>query len=333
MLEYSDIFFLILICDNMIEINYEIIKNNIRNLGVNDYVVLKSNAYGFGFCEVLDIAINEGMTKFCVIDLNDAIYIKNKYPFAIVLLLGVFNKLDIDKYEMYEIDISINDLDELLFILDRNINIQLAVNTGMNRFGVRPYEIDTFLKLIKNSDLKLTGVYSHNATQNYEFINSQLEAFFYVCKELSKELDIHYASSSLIGKKIKFANCCRIGDALYYNAFSIFGKIVKINYVEKDEFIGYGYSYRMRKNSYIGIIDIGYADGLERNSNGFLVYINNKYYHLIGKACMNYSFVLLDDKVRVGDKVHFISPYNNIINYEKFFGKCSHEIYMNFLKK
>ena len=89
----------------------------------------------------------------------------------------------------------------------------------------------------------------------------------------------------------------------------------------------------MKNDGYIGVIDLGYADGLVTKCGGFLVYIDNKYYRLIGKACMNHTFVLIDDKVKVGDTVHFISPYNNIINYENFFGLTSHEVYLAFLKK
>jgi alanine racemase len=160
-----------------------------------------------------------------------------------------------------------------------------------------------------------------------------LEAFYYAVKDLNG-IDIHFAASSLIDGKVHYQNCRRVGDILYHGALLISGKILKVNYINKGEYIGYDYSYQMKKNSYVGIIDIGYADGLERNCNGFSVCINNKYYYLIGKACMNSCFVLLnDEKVNVGSEVFFISCYNNILNYQQFFGKISHEIYLSFLKK
>ena len=203
----------------------------------------------------------------------------------------------------------------------------------MNRFGILPKDVNRCLAIINEMNLKLTGIYSHNAGSNKELINSQLESFYYAVKDL-KDVDIHYAASSLIDNDIKYQTCKRIGDFIYQNAFTVTGKILKVNYVEKHEYIGYDYAYQMKKNAYIGVIDLGYADGLDRNCNGFLVYVRNKYYHLIGKACMNHSFVLLnDDKLDIGDIVHIISSYNNISNYERFFGKTRHEIYLSFLKK
>ena len=97
----------------MININYEKIKENLLKFDLNTYLVLKSNAYGFGFRRVLDLAIEASLYKFCVIDLLDAIYIKEKYPFARVLLLGIFDSSSLLIYEQYGIEISINNIEEL----------------------------------------------------------------------------------------------------------------------------------------------------------------------------------------------------------------------------
>ena len=316
----------------MIEISYNKIKENILSFDLNTYLVLKSNAYGFGFRRILDIAVECSINKFCVIDLMDAIYIKEKYPFTRVLLLGIFDMDQILIYEKYDIELSINDIIEIEKLKEYKINVQLKINSGMNRFGINPTDIDRALTLISENNLKLVGIYSHNATNNKKIIKQQKEAFFYAAKKVNN-IDIHYGASSLINEINTIYNSKRIGEAIYNNALNVYGKIVKINYVLKGEYIGYDYGYKMTKDGYIGIIDIGYADGLERKCEGFLVYIGKNYYPLIGKACMNYSFVLVDDSVKIFDKVHIISLYNNISNYENFFGKIKHEIYLRFLLK
>lgn len=316
----------------MIKINYEVIRENIKKISKNDYIVLKSNAYGFDFKEVLKLAIAEGIYKFCVISIDDAIYIRETYPFTKVLMLGVFDNCLRLAYEKYQIEVSINDLDEIENLKDYKINVQIKINSGMNRFGIKALDIIRCLTLIEEYNLRITGIYSHNATKNKEFIQEQLEAFYYASKQ-NLDLDVHFSASSLMNEEIKFVNCKRIGDAIFHNALIVFGKILKINYINKGEHIGYDYSYQLKKDSYVGVIDIGYADGLERNCNGFLVYIKNRYYYLIAKACMNYCFVLIDDSVKVGEIVHFISSYNNINNYINYFGKIPHEIYLSFLNK
>lgn len=314
----------------MVEINYSVIESNICKCSKNDYLVLKSNAYGFNLDKVLEIAVKRDYHKFAIILLEDAIKIREYDNNAKILLLGVFDPKQIYTYERYNIDISINDLIEFKYLYMHKVNIQIAVNTGMNRFGINPEEVFKALMMIKKTSLNLTGIYSHNATSISNHIINQIEAFKYAIRGIDG-IDIHYAASSLFLNKS--FNARRIGDLLYTNSFAVYGKIIKINKVKAGSYIGYEYAYKLKKTSYVGIIDFGYADGLVRKCSGLIVYIKNRYYHLIGLACMNHSFVLLnDDFHKVGEKVHFISSYNHIVNYEKFTGKTSHEIYFDFLK-
>ena len=312
------------------QLDYEKIKENISLLNKNDYLVLKSNAYGFGFKKVLKLAINLNMRKFALIDINDCIYIKKNYPEAIVLLLGPINKNNLFLCEKYQIIVTITSLDEIELLLNYKLNIQIEINSGMNRFGIRDYQFDEAIKLLENSSLTLFGIYSHNATKDLKHINKQMEVFNNVIKNKDM-LDFHFQSSSL--NDLTYLISKRIGNALYKDALRVSGKIIKINYCYKGEYIGYDYSYQFEKDSYVGVIDVGYADGLDRYCGGFKVYIKDKYYPLIGRACMNNCFVLLDDAIFLNEEVVFIGKENNIRNYESFFNKISHEVYLSFLKK
>ena len=313
-------------------INFEKIKQNILSLSKNDYIVLKSNAYGFGFEEILQLALSIGMHKFALIDINECIYIKNYYPHTTVLLLGRVNEKILVLCEKYQIEVTITDLDDIKLLSKYRINVQIEINSGMNRFGIRNSQMNTILTLLKDTNLTPTGIYSHNATNNPKYIDNQIACFYEVVRG-KKDLDIHFQSSSLKDLNLEFITAKRIGAAIYKDALKVSGRIIKINYCLKDEYIGYDYNYQFSKDSYVGVIDIGYADGLDRNCSGFLVYINGKYYPLIGKACMNNSFVLLEDNSNLNEEVIFIGEENNIANYEKHFHKISHEIYLSCLKK
>lgn len=316
----------------MIKIDYEAIRNNISKLKNSDYIILKSNAYGFGFKEVLEIAIDEGMYKFGVIDLEYAIYIKTNYPNIRVLLLGPVNKEDIGICERYQIEVTITNVEDVEILNNYNLDVQIEINSGMNRFGIEAVDIDRTLNLINPDKLKLVGVYSHNATKNLFNINNQLEAFYYGLKNIG-DVDIHFLSTTLKDMNIKRQTSRRIGEFIYSDALTVFGKIISIKYVEEGEYVGYDYSYQMKFGGYIGVIDIGYSDGLERNCDGFLVFIDNAYYPLVGKSCMNYSFVLLESDLLLGYEAQFIGKSNKIKNYEIKFNKISHEIFVSFLKR
>lgn len=315
----------------MINVNEEMIKNNIMRCHKEDYFVLKSNAYGFGLSRVASLLASLGYHKYAVLTLDEAITIRELDPSGTILLLGVLENDKIFLYEKYGITVSINDFKDLKSLYMHKLKIQIAVNTGMNRFGIRPTEVKEMVNLIRKTSLELMGIYSHNATNDLMHIMGQEEAFKYALRATTG-LEAHFAATPLShDSKYKI---CRIGKGMYQNALSVYGKIVKINHLEKDEYVGYDYAYKMPYDGYIGVIDLGYADGLVRHIDGFLVYINNRYYHMVGLACMNHSFVLLDnDNIKEGALVHFISPFNNQINYETFTGLSAYEIYLGFLKK
>ncbi len=314
------------------KIDYEKIKENILSLNKNDYLVLKSNAYGFGLKKVLKLALSLKMYKFALIDIKDCIYIKKYYPETIVLLLGVANDNDLSLCEKYNIEVTISDVNDIFKLLKYNLNVQIEINSGMNRFGIRNYQLEEVLKKLDDSSLNLVGLYSHNATKDLDHINEQVELFTNVI-EHKNNLDFHFQSSSIKDLKLNCFTSKRIGNALYRDALRVIGRIIKINYCLIDEYIGYDYSYQFKENSFIGVINIGYADGLERGCEGFKVYINKNFYSLIGKACMNNCFVLLDSVDFLNSEVVFIGKENDISNYESFFNKISHEVYLSFLKK
>lgn len=313
------------------KIDYEKIRENISLLDDSDYIILKSNAYGFGFKEILEIAIEMGNYKFAVIDMEYAIYIKSKYPDAIVLLLEPVRNKDLKLCEKHKIEVSINSLDDIDLLAGYKLNVQIEVNCGMNRFGIRPYDIERAINIINDNNLNLTGIYSHNATNDYSLTKNQLEAFYYAVKH-HNNIDIHFAASSLMKKEINFQTARRIGAFIYDDALTVYGKIIQINEVYKGESIGYDFAYQFKDNAYVGVIDIGYADGLARHCDGFLVWVKDRYYPLIGKACMNYSFVLLDSVNLMDEEVVIIGKNNNIKKYEIYFDKIPHQIFIDFLK-
>ena len=147
----------------MIKVSYQQIMDNLSQLSRHNYLVLKSNAYGFGFEKIYQLAESLGFYKYAVITLDDAIYIKKKNPKNRVLLMGVFDESKIDIYQKYDIEITINHFKEIEKIRNHPIKVQIAINTGMNRFGIKPFEVESLFKVISNSKVLVTGIYSHSA--------------------------------------------------------------------------------------------------------------------------------------------------------------------------
>ncbi|MFI3252261.1 MAG: alanine racemase C-terminal domain-containing protein [bacterium] len=296
----------------------ETIKYNLSKINNTNYLVLKSDAYGFGLITILKLIKKTNLYKFCVINIEDAITIRKKIINAEILLITPFNYDLIPLYKKYKVQVSINKLLDFKYIEYTGIKYQIAINSGMNRYGLK--EINREL-ITKN----LTGIYSHNATKEIVHIQNQVEKISKLIID-NLNLDIHYFSSS--HQNMEFGNCRRIGELIYKDALKITANIVHYNYVKKGEYVGYDYSYKANEDIIVGVLDIGYADGLIRNCSGFKVYSNGKFYKLIGKSCMNNCFVLLEnDNV---EYVEIISENNIIENYENYFKVTKHEIYISY---
>lgn len=89
-------------------------------------------------------------------------------------------------------------------------------------------------------------------------------------------------------------------------AFKMYSEIVQTKKIKKGEFVGYGAIYRAKEDETIGIMPVGYDDGIFRKSSGRFVTINNKRYQLIGDIGMGMTAVKIDNTVKIYDKVTLI---------------------------
>lgn len=99
-------------------------------------------------------------------------------------------------------------------------------------------------------------------------------------------------------------------------AFSLRSSIMCVKKVKAYEFVGYGAKYKTKDDIIIGIMPIGFADGLIKSNEGRLVKINDKLYPIIGEIGMDMTVVKIDEDVKVDDEV---------IIYEEI-KKCTREL-------
>jgi alanine racemase len=88
-------------------------------------------------------------------------------------------------------------------------------------------------------------------------------------------------------------------------------KVVLVKKAEKGEAISYGRTWTAQKETFIGVIPAGYADGLNRLlSNNHSVLIRNKTYPLVGRICMDHFMVNLgsDSDVKRWDDATIFGP-------------------------
>lgn len=275
-------------------------------------LVVKDNAYGFGINRVVPLAKKLWVKDFAVKSIEEGKLVKSLYKEANVLILGKIKKSDFIELKKYNLIPTINDYDDYIAFKENKIPCHLAIDTGMNRFGMK----SGYLAIINDSIV--TAIYTH-------CYNDQNRHKIKFMERLAK----NYRKSIHIGGSIAYnqtKEMLRVGKMVYENALYFYGQIVNIKHLKKGETIGYDGLYQAPNDVIIGVCNIGYSDGLNLFYHGN-VQIKNKYYSVVGRCCMDQCFILVDEDVHIEDEVEFFGKtisedqfieYNQMTKYEMF---------------
>lgn len=316
---------------------------NIKNRYDYEYyiAVVKANCYGHGL-RAIEPMIKAGCNYLAVATLDEALEVRELYQDIPILCLGIIYKNDLKICLEKNITITVNSKEYFNDIKDLNIplKIHLKLNTGMNRLGIKDIEdVDTCIKEIEDSNFILEGIYTHIFNPSSWFdTNRQFEKFDKMCKNinLSKIKIIHIAASDTLTRypKPEYVNGARLGIIMYgfsdrlelKSTFSLYSTIAQINSISKEDKVGYNGAYTPQENEKIGIIQIGYADGIMRAYTGNKVFINNKESKIIGNVCMDMLFVQLDNDSNEYQEVVLLKDNEHIIKTSEHLKTIPYEI-------
>ena len=149
---------------------------------------------------------------------------------------------------------------------------------------------------------------------------------------------VHIGGSGILNKNLDFEfSMARIGIAFYgYLAginvkpiLKIKSVLTKVFSVEKGARIGYGNGFVAKEKTKIGIVPLGYGDGVLRGlSNKAFVKIKNKKYRIIGNICMDMLFVeLTGNNFFEGQEV---VVFDNAKKWAQILGTIPYEVLTNF---
>lgn len=203
---------------------------------------------------------------------------------------------------------------------DEKIPIHIELDTGMHRLGFMNDDIPELIDRLKNAkSIEVKSFFSHLACSEDpamdHFTSNQIEKFREWSTLLKDKLDrkdvlCHILNSSGI---VRFPDAemdmVRLGIGLYGIApdpeiqkqltliSKLKTKISQIKTIAQGDSVGYNCNWVAKRDSRIAIIPIGYADGLDRklgNEVGKVV-VNDKIAPIIGRVCMDMSFVDVTD--------------------------------------
>ena len=219
----------------------------------------------------------------------------------------------------------------------RSVGFHLKIDTGMNRLGIAPTDIECFARQYeKSSRLKLQGVFTHFASSEVfqgpvAEQTCRQEASFHKAIERLRALGIdpgiiHLANSAAIASRPEtWADMVRPGAILYgyhpgYDpierraevekqlplrpVMSLRARIINIRHVPAGHGVGYGSKFLPGRASKIAVIAAGYGDGIHRSlGNHGNVLVRGVLAPIVGIISMDVTMIDVTDvpDVALGD--------------------------------
>ncbi len=200
------------------------------------------------------------------------------------------------------------------------IDVHVKIDTGMGRLGFVYDEAELLAgSLACYSNVRVTGVATHlsDAAGSAYYTGLQIRRFEGARRSLesslSRRLTAHVANTvALFSYPASHFDMVRPGIGLYgYGgkglspAMSVFSHLISVKTLRKGTWVSYGRTHRLKRDTRVGVIPMGYADGYSRMlSNRGFVGIKGKKVYSIGMVTMNHIMVDINDvDAHVGDGV------------------------------
>lgn len=327
-----------------IEIDLNALRHNVNELtsllDTKDQfmAVMKADGYGHGAVRLSQELNQMGIYNFAVATLSEAIELRKNGIKGNILILGYTDPSYAFVIQKYHFIQTVIDYDYALSLQQQNIDIQvhIAIDTGMHRLGNTKEELSKIKKIYAMSHLHIKGIFSHLCVSDEHLLSSQqytqyqIDNFSQIIESLKRDGfnvgKVHIQSSyGLLNYSYLHYDYVRVGIAMYgvyscqsdmTNAhivlkpvLSLKSKIILIRHIDPNETIGYGRTFQARRKMKIAVVPIGYADGLPRDlSNQGTIIVHGQLVSIVGRICMDQLMIDITniDDVAIGDIVTII---------------------------
>ena len=296
--------------------------------------VIKSNAYGHGIIPVSQLMTDEGIPRVAVMGADEGCLLRKSGFAGQIILLGGFAPEEILLCQNLRLTPVIHHMDQVR-AMERfspeapSLDVHLKIDSGMGRLGFLPSEFPLVLdRLQRMPSVKIEGLMTHFPVPEDREDTS-------ICREIFRQSIVtmighpalsalsvvHMASSGAIlsgevmldlptppsGRRISF--WARPGILLYGHfpgahnpsfpvrpVFGLEARVLAIRTLPRGSSVSYGRTVRVDRDSRVGVLGMGYADGLPRllSGKGWAV-VGNHRAPFLGRICMDMVVVDLTD--------------------------------------
>ena len=292
--------------------------------GVRILAIIKADAYGHGAAAVGLALEQAGVDMFGVALVEEGVALRKAGIRTPILVMGIAPDDEVVEAMQNDLAVTVDSvctagaLQQVAAATGCTARVHLKLDTGMNRLGLRTEDVPEAAAAIAHMDhLKLEGAYTHFACADDDDEKPSQDQLVQLKSALAGLRSagvmpplVHAANSAAI-LKISSAHfdMVRSGLALYgirpfaaapgddlRPVLALMSRVAHLKRVRRGEGVSYGHRWRADRDSLIGVLPIGYADGYRRIlSNRAQVRIADRLCPVRGTICMDATMVDLTD--------------------------------------
>lgn len=348
----------------VLEINLNSIAHNLKEYqrflepSTKMMAMVKAFAYGSGGAEIAGVLQYHKVDYLGVAYADEGVELRKS---GITLPIMVLNAEEstFDALLEYGLEPDIYSI-EILEQFDRflkkegiqNYPVHIEIETGMNRLGFEPEEMEILAAYLKSTpSFTIQSVFSHLAAgedpKEDEFTGLQGQRFVTASEQLEKKLGHslikHIANSAAIIRHPALRmDMVRLGIGMYgvdsasshkldlQPVATLKSTIAQIKYLKAGESVSYNRKGIVNRDSVIATVRLGYADGFSRklgNGAGKMM-VRGQLAPVIGTVCMDMTMIDVTDiaGTREGDDVTIFGKELPIEQLADWAGTIPYEI-------
>lgn len=323
-----------------VDVDLDAVAHNVRvcrSLLARDcrlVAVVKANAYGHGMVRVARTALRSGADELAVANVHEGAQLRQAGITQPIQIAGPLAASEAGLAVQHGLLPSVAGIElanALAAATRRYLPVQIEVDTGMSRHGVAVDQLATLVRQIHDRGrLTIAGVYTHFAatgttaedraamaaqlamfTQAVDSVRALRGVRRHACNTLGAlalpeaHLDAVRIGGGLYGFD-PFRSAATAGPVVLQPVLSLKARLLGLRTVPAGTAIGYGGTFVTARPSRLGLLPLGYADGLPRELwNGAPVLVRGARAAIVGVVSMNQTIVDVTDvpAAMLGDEV------------------------------
>lgn len=311
--------------------------------------IVKGDAYGHGAVQVSRLLQKLGAQYLGVSNVDEACELRMSGVWLPILLLGITPTDQIEQLARFDLTQAVYSeemaatLSSAALILGKRVKVHIKLDTGMSRLGFLCDEanfsnsLEAICRICTFPGLEVEGIFTHFSVSDEQteescaYTRKQHDRFVKMLTDL-KQRDVTF----------QFCHCANSGATANYPQFGYdlfrpgiltygigpFAKTMGLRPVmtlktvigaEKvysaGTDIGYGRTFRAERSMRVGVLPVGYADGLHCSlSNNWQVWTPYGMAPVVGRICMDMCMVDLTDlpQAQEGTEVEIFGIHNSV---------------------